>query len=113
MNTEDKNNPDSNQVIDAQDGQEAGQRSNLKQRSRRRVIAAASLLLLLAIAFLLAWAMLGASHHRINITVPLHAGEKPAAGDHPAKSAEPDDVTAEAIAEASRALGATPVLPNA
>ena len=105
---DEKNRPEIDSPLDQQTDQPSGRRNNPRSRSRRRTIAAASLLLLVGGACYLVWSMFGTNgRSRIDLRVRSpHTEEKVDTGDHPAKPVAPDDVTAEAIAEARRAIGA-------
>lgn len=85
--------------------EEHGERQKKRKRSRKRVAAAALLLLITGAGFLL-WSALGSGNSaRINLRVRNQQGQdKSADGNQSPKAAEADDVTAEAIAEARRAI---------
>jgi len=107
-NDDDKNKAEIDSPLDDQTGQPNDRQNHPRSRSRRRTIATASLLLLIGGACYLVWSMFGTKGAgRIDLRVRSpRPEEKVDAGDHPAKPVAPDDVTAEAIAEARRAIGA-------
>ncbi|HWP45256.1 MAG TPA: hypothetical protein VNO14_18585 [Blastocatellia bacterium] len=87
------------------DGGGRGEQEKKRKRSRKRVAAAALLLLVIGAGFLL-WSALGSGNSaKINLRVRnQQSQDKSAGGDQSPKAAEPDDMTAEAIAEARRAI---------